>query len=79
MSVPLYWRQFTRDGSPDIDIPADAACLAANFTDYFGQWLQKGDNGLARSFDALVTPYWGENSTPELLSSLIQFRQTLTA
>ncbi|KAK4158963.1 hypothetical protein QBC43DRAFT_348297 [Cladorrhinum sp. PSN259] len=58
MSVPLYWRQFTRDGSPDVDTRADAAFLAANFIDYFGQWLQEGSNGLARSFDALVLPYW---------------------
>ncbi|EAQ84601.1 hypothetical protein CHGG_08615 [Chaetomium globosum CBS 148.51] len=58
MPVPLYWRQFTRNGSPDVDTQADAAFLAANFTDHFGQWLQQGDNGLARSFDALVMPYW---------------------
>jgi hypothetical protein len=68
MTAPLYRRQFTRDGSPDIDIQADAAFLAANFTDYFGQWLQQGDNGLQRSFDALVLPYWSENRTPALLS-----------
>jgi hypothetical protein len=77
MSVPLYWRQFTRDGSPDVDTQADAAFLAANFTDYFGQWLQVGDNGLARSYDALVMPYWSEKPTPELPSR--QLRQTLTA
>ncbi|RYP08742.1 hypothetical protein DL765_008687 [Monosporascus sp. GIB2] len=65
MSVPLYWRQFTRDGSPDVDTQADAAFLAAKFTDYFGQWLQEGDNGLARSFDALVMPYWtGSQQSP---------------
>jgi hypothetical protein len=68
MTAPLYRRQFTRDGSPDVDIQADAAFLAANFTDYFGQWLQQGDNGLHRSFDALVLPYWSENPTPALLS-----------
>ena len=79
MTVPLYWRQFTRDGSPDVDNQADAAFLEANFTDYFGQWLQEGDNGSHRSFDALVMPYWSEESTPELLSGLIQPRQILTA
>jgi hypothetical protein len=65
MPAPLYWRQFTRDGSRDVDTQADAAFLAANFTDHFGQWLQEGDNALDRSFDALVTPYWnGSHQSP---------------
>ncbi|KAK3368704.1 hypothetical protein B0H63DRAFT_529067 [Podospora didyma] len=63
----LYWREFTRDGSDDVDHVADAAFLSANFVDFFGNWLQQGSNSSAASFHDLLTIFWnGSEANPSL-------------
>jgi len=56
----LYWREFTRNGTNDIDHMADAAFLSKNFVDWFGKWLQQGQNSSTASFDQLIHVFWGK-------------------
>ncbi|KAI8715144.1 Tyrosinase-Cu-bd domain-containing protein [Fusarium sp. LHS14.1] len=62
MSPQLYWRKFTRDGTADQNTLADDKFLADNFTDYFGQWLQKGDNSTVVTCHDLVMKFWEESN-----------------
>jgi len=55
----LWYREFTRHAGDDLDHVADAAFLEANFTDFFGKWLQKDQNSDVLSFDALMKELWG--------------------
>lgn len=68
MDLNLYWREFTRDGTDDVDHVADSAFLSANFVDFFGKWLQQGNNAsTASSFDNLVKVFWnGSLADPQL-------------
>ncbi|SPO00290.1 uncharacterized protein DNG_03135 [Cephalotrichum gorgonifer] len=59
MTSQLYWRKFTRNGEIDQDSIADEKFLAENFTDFFGRWLQQGDNTQIQSYDGLVMSFWG--------------------
>ncbi|RSL99875.1 hypothetical protein CDV31_012009 [Fusarium ambrosium] len=68
MSPPpqLYWRKFTRDGTFDQDTLADGKFLAENFTDFFGRWLQEGDNSNVSTCHDLVMKFWdGNNDKPK--------------
>jgi hypothetical protein len=58
MTHRLYWRKFTRDGEIDQDTVADEQFLADNFTDFFGKWLQQGNNAQIQSHDGLVLSFW---------------------
>lgn len=59
MAQPILWyRDFTRTQGLDPDRRADGAFLKANFTDFFGKWLQKGENSKIVSFDALMKEFW---------------------
>ncbi|KAL7813367.1 hypothetical protein V8C26DRAFT_405712 [Trichoderma gracile] len=58
MAPNFYWREFTRDGHSDKDHLADQAFLDAHFKDFFGKWLQQGDNASCQSFDSLVMHFW---------------------
>ncbi|KAK3941639.1 hypothetical protein QBC46DRAFT_258295 [Diplogelasinospora grovesii] len=64
MAPELYWREFTRDGSVDRDFLADENFLIANFSDWFGRWLQEKDHATLQSFDSLVRHFWGESRNP---------------
>jgi len=58
MASNLFWREFTRNGAPDIDHPADVEFLAANFVDFFGKWLQDGQNSTTSTMDALTRAFF---------------------
>ena len=60
MAPKLYWREFKRNNSDDIDHLADQAFLSMNFVDYFGKWLQQGDNAGKSSLDALLKVFWSK-------------------
>lgn len=55
----LWHREFTRDERDDLDRLADTDFLRVNFTDFFGKWLQEGQNSNVLSFDALLMELWG--------------------
>jgi hypothetical protein len=57
-SSNLWHRHFTRTQEEDEDILADESFLAANFTDFFGRWLQTGRNADINTFDELLMHFW---------------------
>jgi len=59
MASNLFWREFTRDGTPDLDHLADAQFLSTNFVDFFGKWLQEGQNSTTDTMDALTRVFFG--------------------
>jgi hypothetical protein len=61
MAPRLYWREFTRNKPGDIDHVADQAFLSTNFVDFFGKWLQQGDNAGKSSLDALLKVFWSNH------------------
>lgn len=61
MAPKFYWREFTRDGHSDKDHEVDQTFLDANFKDFFGKWLQQGDNASCQSFDSLVMHFWSKS------------------
>ena len=60
MAPKLYWREFIRKGQPDKDNEANEADLDTKFKDFFGKWLQQGDNASCQSFDSLVMHFWSK-------------------
>jgi hypothetical protein len=60
MSPQLYWRKFTRDGTADQNTLADDKFLTENFTDFFGTWLQEGENSKVVTCHDLVMKFWGK-------------------
>ncbi|KAK4224652.1 hypothetical protein QBC38DRAFT_12997 [Podospora fimiseda] len=58
MAGDLFWREFTRDHSDDIDHKADAPFLTTNFVDFFGKWLQQDDNKNVVTFDDLTKVFF---------------------
>jgi hypothetical protein len=56
--MTFYHRQFTRVPGNDPDIVADDAFLKANFVDFFGTWLQQGENASVDSLDGLLSAFW---------------------
>jgi hypothetical protein len=63
MASSLYWRELTRNGTPDVDHVADAAFLSDNFVDWFGKWLQDGNNASLYTLDELITVFWSKFCT----------------
>lgn len=53
----LWWRQLNTT-APDVDTIADAEFKKVNFIDFFGKWLQHGDNARKFSFDSLLTIFY---------------------
>ena len=63
-SPPEIWvRQFLRSPANDIDSVVTPEFKAQNFTDYFGTWLQQGQNAGIFTFDELVRQFLC-NETP---------------
>ncbi|KAK3312168.1 hypothetical protein B0H66DRAFT_485841, partial [Apodospora peruviana] len=62
MASNLFWREFTRDGTPDRDHLADAQFLSTNFVDFFGKWLQDGQNSTTDTMDALTRVFFADGS-----------------
>ncbi|KAJ4320190.1 hypothetical protein N0V84_005975 [Fusarium piperis] len=60
MSPQLYWRKFTRDGTADQNTLADDKFLGENFTDFFGKWLQNGENSKVITCHDLVMKFWSD-------------------
>jgi hypothetical protein len=61
MAPKLYWREFTRNGTADIDHGATPEFLARNFVDFFGTWLQQDDNASTpASYDTLIRVFWSK-------------------
>ena len=61
MTPNFYWREFTRNGSIGVDHLADAGFLSTNFVDFFGKWLQEGDNASLESLDALMMVFFSQH------------------
>lgn len=57
-STDLWHRLFKRSDEDDEDLLADAAFREANFKDFFGQWLQRGQNANVNSFDEIMMEFW---------------------
>jgi hypothetical protein len=57
--IPIWKRQFSRTVLPDKDEIVDEQFRKANFTDTFGQFLQQDDHANTRTFDDVVSIFWG--------------------
>lgn len=69
----LWWRKFTRTAGPDRSLLMTQKDLDLNLeNDFFGRWLQQGQNSLVHTLDDLLKVFYGEK-TPIYASS-----QTLT-
>jgi hypothetical protein len=65
MSTKNIWvRRFTRHEEKDDDFPATEDFMKENLTDYFGQFLQEGENSTISTFDKLVTVFWSKYRGP---------------
>lgn len=60
----LWFRTFNRTSANDIDTTADAAFLAENFTDTFGQLLQHGGFNTIFTYNDLLLKFFRENIRP---------------
>lgn len=57
-SSNLWYRRFKRSDVDDEDLLADTAFREANFTDFFGRWLQLDQNANVNTFDDLLMKFW---------------------
>ncbi|ERF76404.1 hypothetical protein EPUS_06962 [Endocarpon pusillum Z07020] len=60
-STDLWYRRFKRSDEDDEDLLADTAFREANFKDFFGQWLQRGQNANVNSFDEIMMEFWKDS------------------
>jgi hypothetical protein len=56
----IWVRRFRRDPGNDQDVLATEDFKKENLTDWFGQFLQEGNNSEIDTFDKLVTVFWSE-------------------
>ena len=57
-SSDLWYRKFNRSKEDDEDLLATTEIREAYFKDFFGQWLQKGQNANVHTFDELLMEFW---------------------
>ncbi|KAL7948108.1 hypothetical protein V8C42DRAFT_316712 [Trichoderma barbatum] len=73
MASEFFWREFTRDGEFDKDHVADQSFRDANFKDFFGKWLQQGENAYRQSFHSLLMHFLNEDTGPDPLYCIKTF------
>ena len=57
-STDLWYRRFKRSDEEDEDLLAGTAFREANFKDFFGRWLQTGQNANVNTLDEILMEFW---------------------
>lgn len=57
-STDLWYRRFKRSPEDDEDLLADTAFREANFKDFFGRWLQVGQNANVNTLNEILMEFW---------------------
>ena len=61
MSAQLWVRKFTREAGPDVAVVGTPVFIKQEFaSDFFGTWLQQGENAKIHTHDELLRVFYRE-------------------